>query len=185
MDGPQDLGGKESFGPIEVDAPDYRHDWERRQWALSKLVAPDGITIDWFRHALETMPPAVYLSVPYFQKWNVNDMALAIDAGLYTLDECVAGKPRLSGSPPPVLSVDDCENLQRSRHFNYERDVDTDPAFAPGRHRPYLGPPCARAHPVAHLCKGREGKGAGPSRRAPLCGRRRPGRTHRAPPLHG
>ena len=132
MDGPQDLGGKASFGPIEVDSPDYREDWERRQWALSKLVAPEGITIDWFRHALETMPPAVYLSVPYFQKWNANDMALAIDAGLYTLEECVSGRAAKPGNPPKVLSVDDCEDLQRSRHINYIRDIDTPPAFAKG-----------------------------------------------------
>ena len=132
MDGPQDLGGKESFGPIEVDAPDYRHDWERRQWALSKLVAPDGITIDWFRHALETMPPSVYLSVPYFQKWNANDMALAIDAGLYTLDEAVSGKAAQPGTPPPILSLDDCEDLQRSRHIDYSRNIDAPPRFHPG-----------------------------------------------------
>ncbi|MEO0917748.1 MAG: nitrile hydratase subunit beta, partial [Pseudomonadota bacterium] len=34
MDGPHDLGGKDGYGPIDVAAPPFRADWERRQWAL-------------------------------------------------------------------------------------------------------------------------------------------------------
>lgn len=132
MDGPQDLGGKESFGPIEVDSPEYRSDWERRQWALSKLVSTPGVTIDWFRHALETMPPSVYLSVPYFQKWNANNMALAIDAGDYSLEECIAGKAAVLEAPAAVLSVDECEALQRSLHTDFSRVIDAVPLFQLG-----------------------------------------------------
>ncbi len=132
MDGPQDLGGKESFGPIEVDSPDYREDWERRQWALTKLVGTPGVTIDWFRHALEAMPPSVYLSVPYFQKWNVNGMALAIDAGDYTLDECVTGKAVEPHGSPAVLTKDDCEALQKGMNVSFERAPEAPPAFATG-----------------------------------------------------
>lgn len=129
MDGPQDLGGKEDFGPIDTQSPEFREEWEKRQWALSKLVGVPGTTIDWFRHALETMPPAVYLSVPYFQKWNANDMALAIDAGVYTVEECVSGRANTPGTAPEPRSVDDCEALQRSMNVNYLRDTDTRPAF--------------------------------------------------------
>ncbi len=132
MDGPQDLGGKESFGPIEVDSPEYRDDWERRQWALTKLVTTPGVTIDWFRHALETMPPAVYLSVPYFQKWNANNMALGIDAGAYTLAECVSGKAAVRGASPPVVSVDECEAMQRALSVDFSREIDAQPAFQLG-----------------------------------------------------
>ena len=132
MDGPQDLGGKESYGPIEVDSPEYRADWERRQWALSKLVSTPGVIIDWFRHGLETMPPAVYLSVPYFQKWNANAMALGIDAGQYTLKECVTGKADVQGATPPVLSVDDCEALQRSLNVDFAQPIDAAPLFQIG-----------------------------------------------------
>lgn len=132
MDGPQDLGGKASFGPIEVDSPDYRGDWERRQWALTKLVSTPGVTIDWFRHALETMPPAVYGSVPYFQKWNANNMALAIDAGDYTLDECVTGRANVRGPMPAILSVDDCEAKQRGLNVDFSREIGAAPAFQTG-----------------------------------------------------
>lgn len=132
MDGPQDLGGKESFGPIEVDSPDYRHDWERRQWALTKLVPIPGTTIDWFRHALETMPPSVYLSVPYFQKWNVNMMALSVDAGFLGFDEVTSGKAATPGPPAPVLSKDDLETMQRGLNTDFEIETDQPPAFQIG-----------------------------------------------------
>ena len=132
MDGPHDLGGKESFGPIEVDSPDYRADWERRQWALTKLVAIPDQTIDWFRHALETMPPSVYLSVPYFQKWNANLMALSIDTGFLTLEECITGKAAQPGDTPATRSVDDCGDLQRGQNTDFSRKIDADPAFAIG-----------------------------------------------------
>ena len=167
MDGPQDLGGKESFGPIDTAAPDFRRDWERRQWALSKLVPVPGITIDWFRHALETMPPAVYLSVPYFQKWNVNDMALGVDAGIYTVAELVSGRADTPADPASVLSVDALEDTQRGLARSFQVATDTQPAFRPGDRvrtdaRPGPGhtrlPAYARAatgtvthHPGAHL----------------------------------
>ncbi|MCV6593705.1 MAG: nitrile hydratase subunit beta [Silicimonas sp.] len=132
MDGPQDLGGKESFGPIEVDAPDYREDWEARQWALSKLSSAPGVTIDWFRHGIETMAPSVYLSVPYFQKWNVNNLALAVDAGQFTLEECVAGHAAERAAPAPVLSKDDLEEMQRGMAADFSRPVEAPPGFAVG-----------------------------------------------------
>ena len=132
MDGPQDLGGKESFGPIDVNAPEYRHDWERRQWAITKLVPVPDITIDWFRHALETMPPSVYLSIPYFQKWNANFMALAIDTGFLTLEECATGKAATPGAPAHPISTDDCEAMQRGLNADFARQIDEAPAFSTG-----------------------------------------------------
>lgn len=132
MDGPQDLGGKEDYGPVDVAAPPFRAEWEKRQWALSKLVPVPGITIDWFRHALECMPPATYLSVPYFQKWNVNDMALGVDAGVYTVEELVTGRAAEPGPAAPVLSVDALEEKQRGFARSFVVAAETQPRFRPG-----------------------------------------------------
>ena len=82
MDGPHDLGGKDGFGPVNVGAPEFREDWERRQWALSKNVPMPGGTIDWWRHGIENMDPATYLTLPYFEKWCLNEIAHRIDQGL-------------------------------------------------------------------------------------------------------
>jgi len=132
MDGPHDLGGKEDFGPVDVTSPPFRHDWEKRQWALSKLVSAPGVTIDWFRHTVECMPPAVYLSVPYFQKWNATDFALGIDAGTYTLEEAASGHAETPAAAAPVQTVDELEERQRNLARSFAVEADTQPLFRPG-----------------------------------------------------
>ncbi len=132
MDGPQDLGGKEDYGPIDTGAPEFRADWEKRQWALSKLVSAPGVTIDWFRHTLESMPPSVYLSVPYFQKWNATDFALGIDAGAFTLEEAASGHAETPAAPATVQSVDELEDRQRGMARSFEVEADTQPRFRTG-----------------------------------------------------
>ena len=83
MDTIHDLGGKQGFGPIPVktgDAP-FTHDWERRMWGLARAGIAHDITIDWFRHGIERMVPADYLTFAYFNKWATNYLMLIIDNG--------------------------------------------------------------------------------------------------------
>ena len=167
MDGPHDLGGKAGFGPVDTAAPDFRHDWERRMWALDKLVRVDGLNIDWWRHGIETMDPAVYLTIPHLEKWCLNDMAHGIEAGLFTLQELVAGHADAPGAPAAPQSVDDLDARQRGMNASFAVEADSQPAFRPGdavrtRARPASGhtrlPAYARAatgriarHHGAHL----------------------------------
>jgi nitrile hydratase len=132
MDGPQDLGGKEAFGPVETDSPLFRHEWERRQWALSKTMRVPPGTIDWFRHCIEVLPPAVYLSVPYFQKWNAVNLAQMIDAGWITMEEAATGKAAAQAPPAEPLSVDALEAMQRGTNRNFAVTAEAPGAFAPG-----------------------------------------------------
>lgn len=48
MDGPHDLGGKEGFGPIQVDEPDaaFHKEWEGRMWGPKVLTLEDTLAID-------------------------------------------------------------------------------------------------------------------------------------------
>lgn len=133
MDGPHDLGGKEGFGPVDVDAPEFREEWERRQWALSKnLPTVRSATIDWWRHGVEQMHPVAYLSEPYFSKWNLNDLAQGVDAGVFTLDEVVAGASRESKSPPPVKTVDELKEQLRSENRRFSGKTREGPKFNVG-----------------------------------------------------
>ncbi len=72
MDGPHDLGGKQGYGPIEVNEPDvaFHHDWEGRMWGLARSAGAPGVTIDWWRHVRELIDPVDYLSRPYFDSWR-------------------------------------------------------------------------------------------------------------------
>ena len=66
MNGPHDLGGAQSFGPVapEPDEPVFHAEWERRALALSLSMNGSGMwNIDMVRHARERIPPADYLGV--------------------------------------------------------------------------------------------------------------------------
>lgn len=142
MEGPHDLGGKGDFGPIDTASPEFRADWEARQWALTKTMDGPHVPIDWFRHALEAMPPAVYLSVPYFQKWNANALALFIDTGVFTLDEVVQATTAPGPAAAP-LTTDALEDKQRRLNRNFCVPADTPAAFQPGDRVETLARPSA------------------------------------------
>lgn len=133
MDGPHDLGGKQGFGPVDVDAPPFRHDWEWRQWALTKNVETPGGTLDWWRATMEQTPPVAYLGQPYFVKWCMNDLVQAIDKGIFTLAEVLAGKTdRPLASPATPRNLDAALARVRANLAHFNRQIDTAPAFAVG-----------------------------------------------------
>ncbi len=94
MDGIHDLGGMHGFGaiPREADEPVFHAEWERRVFALDLLVEAfvEGANIDAFRHAIERLDPATYLTLSYYEKWAFALEALLVDAGVVTPDEVAA-----------------------------------------------------------------------------------------------
>lgn len=134
MDGTHDLGGRQGFGPIAVhdgDAP-FRYDWEWRMWALARSGIAHGITIDWFRHGLERMVPADYLSLRYFEKWCANYLMLLIDNGTVTFEEVLAGHVKKPDAPAAAKSLSDILKGNRGGHISFETPVATDPRFEVG-----------------------------------------------------
>ena len=72
MNGAQDMGGVDGFGPVkpEADEPAFHAQWERRAFALTLAMAtPGGWNIDMSRFARENRSPADYLSKSYYQIW--------------------------------------------------------------------------------------------------------------------
>ena len=133
MDGPHDLGGKDGFGPVDTAAPPFTQDWEARQWALSKNVPLPGGTIDFWRHGIENMDPATYLSIPYFEKWCLNEIAHRVDQGLFTLDEILTGTPETRQDPPAdPLDMDGTLARLRANNRDFRVEMATPPAFAIG-----------------------------------------------------
>lgn len=143
MDGPHDLGGKDGFGPIDVDAPEFREDWERRQWALSKNL-PDvrSGTIDWWRHGVEQMHPVAYLTEPYFAKWNLNELAQGVDKSIFTLDEAILGRAVDVASPPDAKSVNELKEQLRAENRDFSGKTDAPPRFAIGHEVTTIRMPC-------------------------------------------
>ncbi|BCG00051.1 low-molecular weight cobalt-containing nitrile hydratase subunit beta [Paraburkholderia sp. PGU19] len=110
MNGAQDMGGMQSFGPIapEPDEPYFHADWERRALALTIAMGSTGKwNIDMSRAARESLPPAQYLSSSYYEIWFAGLCKLLIDTGLATRDEIDSGVSQRAGAPVPrVLAAD-------------------------------------------------------------------------------
>lgn len=101
MDSMHDLGGKQGFGTVHYD-PKTQHDhesWEKRIRALSAfLVSKKIYNMDEYRHAIERMAPAHYLSAPYYERTLTAVATLCIEKGLLTRDEL----EQATGSPFPL-----------------------------------------------------------------------------------
>jgi hypothetical protein len=72
MNGIHDLGGMHGLGPVnpETDEPIFHAEWERRMFAIMLATFPSGIfNVDEFRHAIERMAPADYLTTSYYEHW--------------------------------------------------------------------------------------------------------------------
>ena len=67
-----DVGGTEGFGVIDTteDAEPFHADWEARVVGLvNALRAQDIFNTNEFRDAIEAIPPAAYLTMPYYERW--------------------------------------------------------------------------------------------------------------------
>jgi len=110
MNGAQDLGGMQSFGPVvsETDEPYFHADWERHALALTIAMGSTGKwNIDMSRAARESLPPAQYLSSSYYQIWFAGLRKLLIDTGLATSSEIDSGVLQQPAAPVPrVLAAD-------------------------------------------------------------------------------
>lgn len=135
MDGAHDLGGKEGFGPIDVNerGVPFHYAWEGRMWSIGMLTEAADWTIDWWRHVRELIEPADYLTRPYFDQWMQTQTAAMIDSGILTLEEIASGNgvpaPRVTGSPIQRSAVLD---TVASFAKDYSRQIDVPPTFAEG-----------------------------------------------------
>lgn len=136
MDGIHDLGGMEGFGPIPVKTGDHDfcdfQDWEKRLYALHNCRPARGITIDWFRHAIERMPPGDYLTFPYFNKWCTNWLVLMIDDGVISLDEVKAGHVDMPNSQAAPITVEQALRINARSDTSFMAASETAPMFKVG-----------------------------------------------------
>jgi nitrile hydratase subunit beta len=110
MNGAQDLGGMQAFGPVEAepDEPPFHAGWERRVHALALAMGATGKwNIDMSRAARESLPPERYLASTYYEKWFEGLKKLLVETGLATAEEIESGKSLTAAAPVPrVLTAD-------------------------------------------------------------------------------
>jgi nitrile hydratase len=100
MDGIHDLGGREGFGPVavEADEPVFHHGWERRVWGVTMATFVLGVSNGGqFRHSIERMDPVHYLTSRYYEHWLTGVATRLVETGRIALDELEA---RAGGAVP-------------------------------------------------------------------------------------
>lgn len=136
MNGAQDLGGMQGFGPLapEPDEAPFHADWERRALAVTLAAGALGHwSIDESRHARESLHPADYLSSSYFEIWLKGLAALLARHGLASLTELAAARALEPARPThrPTLAARDVAPAL-ARGAPYAREPSSPARFAEG-----------------------------------------------------
>ena len=104
MNGVHDMGGMQCFGAVapEPNEPVFHSDWEARVLALNRALGyARAWNIDMSRAAIENLPPEVYLTRSYYEKWALRMERLLLDLKLVDADEIAAGHALRPGKPLP------------------------------------------------------------------------------------
>ena len=103
MHGPQDMGGRDGFGPVipEENEPIFHAEWEKSVLALTVAMGFTGMwNLDKSRSARETLPWHYYLTASYYNIWLAALENIMIAHDLLTREEIKQGK---SIHPPAAL----------------------------------------------------------------------------------
>jgi nitrile hydratase len=141
MNGIHDLGGMHGFGPIDPDANQAGHDaaWEPRVAAINSLLrrGHNLINIDEFRHGIERMAPAHYLTASYYERWLETVVTNLLEKGVLTADELAARTRQFQAHPATPIPNDSDPALRERLLVDhpvavYRRPVQTPPRFGAG-----------------------------------------------------
>jgi nitrile hydratase subunit beta len=135
VDGIHDMGGMQGFGrtvPPGADPP-FEEPWEGQAFALGLLaIRVSGTNLHAFRHAMNRLPPAEYLS-GYYSRWLMGAQNLLTDSGIVSDEQVAARAARLAGrdadEPPPP---EPHKPEMASGGAGNLRSLDAPPAFAVG-----------------------------------------------------
>jgi nitrile hydratase subunit beta len=129
------MGGMQGFGRTMAPhaGPPFAEPWEGKAFALGLLaIRASGTNLHAFRHAIERVPPAEYLS-GYYARWLLGAQNLLTDSGIVSSEEVAARAARLCGreadEPPPA---EPHKPAMASGGPGNLRSLEAPPAFAVG-----------------------------------------------------
>lgn len=140
MNGVHDLGGLEGLGPVNPtkDEPVFYSDWERATFSMLLPALLAGINLDEFRHGIERMHPAEYLSSRYYEHWLHTMERGLIEKGVITEEEMAERTRRYLEDPDAPLPEREDEGqvktLLEVMHAGASTKMPTEgtPRFRPG-----------------------------------------------------
>jgi nitrile hydratase beta subunit len=109
MNGVHDMGGLEDMGPVqhEKEEPVFHAAWEGRMYGIDRSLRALGKwNLDAWRHQIELLPAADYLSITYYERWLRINEQLLVKHGLVTPKELATGAPDpASAKATPALTA--------------------------------------------------------------------------------
>jgi nitrile hydratase len=103
MNGVHDMGGMHGFGSVRHDeeASPFHAPWEGRVCAMMRALTRGrhAFSVDEMRRAIESLPPAQYLSATYFERWLAALRILLVEKGLVTASEVESMRRTLEQEP--------------------------------------------------------------------------------------
>jgi nitrile hydratase len=115
MNGIHDMGGMQDMGPIrrEQNEPVFHATWEGRVFALEWAIPGDWPYSE-ERFHIESIPPADYLRMNYYEKWFVGMTEAMVKNGMVTRAELESGTANAANTKPPhVFTVAELNALFR------------------------------------------------------------------------
>ncbi len=113
MNGIHDMGGMDGMGPVvpEENEPVFHEPWEGRVYGLGRAVGRWGRGRNWgsFRFALESLPPADYLRMSYYERWFTVRVNWLLSSGLVTQAELDSGYADPDVAPPELLPASEAQ----------------------------------------------------------------------------
>jgi len=147
MDGVHDMGGMDGFGKVEPEPnePAFHAPWEGRVLAMQRALGYAGAwPIDASRFAQERLPPKVYLTVSYYQRWALAMETNVIERGYADADEISGGHALRRGKPLARKLTPDAVQQAMTRGSFYRQ------AQAPARFKPGDRVRTKNIHPPTH-----------------------------------
>ncbi len=147
MDGVHDMGGMDGFGKVEEEPnePVFHAPWEGRVLAMQRAMGYAGAWhIDHSRFAQERLPPTVYLTAAYYQRWALAMEKNLVERGFAGPDELASGHALRPGKPlrRKLTTEVVAQGLTRGSFFR--------PAQAPARFKPGDRVRAKNIHPLTH-----------------------------------
>jgi nitrile hydratase subunit beta len=114
MNGIHDMGGMQDMGPIryEKNEPVFHAAWEGRIYAMASAVGATGKLRLGLRPPIESIPPADYLRMSYYELWLTSLTERLVASELVTRDEIEKGrqapgtvKASIALSPPEAVAA--------------------------------------------------------------------------------
>ncbi|MXY24417.1 MAG: nitrile hydratase subunit beta [Acidobacteria bacterium] len=113
MNGIHDMGGMDGMGSVarEENEPVFHEPWEGRVYGLGRAIGRWGRGRNWgsFRFALESLPPADYLRMSYYERWFTVHVNRLLSSDLVTREELDSGYADPDAAPPEELPASEAE----------------------------------------------------------------------------